>query len=218
MDLFQRLKTDAAAEWQAYVAHDFVQGMEAGTLPEASFRHYLFLIQFARAYALAIYKSPAPDDMRQALEGVKAILDTELGLHIELCGSWGMSREEVENAPEATQTMAYTRFVLEAGMAGDLLDLQVALAPCILGYAEIGAAISGGALKGNPYKRWIDEYSSAFYQGIAADFRNWMEKTAGIYMTRGPVSAVIVALQQGNTAGGGFLADGPGCVWRLTER
>jgi len=42
------------------------------------------------------------------------------------------------SAPEAMETMAYTRFVLERGLAGDLLDSQVALAPCLVGYGESG--------------------------------------------------------------------------------
>jgi thiaminase (transcriptional activator TenA) len=40
-----------------------------GSLPKAAFRHYLiqdylFLIEFARAYALSVYKSPKLADMR----------------------------------------------------------------------------------------------------------------------------------------------------------
>ena len=33
--------------------------------------------------------------------------------------------------PEALETVAYTRFVLDRGLAGDRLDLEVALAPCV---------------------------------------------------------------------------------------
>ncbi len=45
-------------------------------------------------------------------------------------------------ATEAGATVAYTRFVLERGLAGDLLDLLTALAPCIVGYAEIGRELA----------------------------------------------------------------------------
>ncbi|MEP3047334.1 MAG: thiaminase II [Roseibium sp.] len=190
MNLFQRLKSDSAEQWSSYVDHSFVEQLGNGTLPLNCFKHYLvqdylFLIQFARAYALGIYKSPSVADMRQSLEGVKAILDVELDLHLELCGSWGMSREEIEQAPEDTPTMAYTRFVLDAGMAGDLLDLQAALAPCIIGYAEIGKALAdkGCASDDNPYKRWIEEYSSDMYQELAVGFGEWMDQTANQYLT-----------------------------------
>jgi thiaminase/transcriptional activator TenA len=186
--LFQRLMNDCGPAWSAYAEHAFVEQMGSGTLPDACFRRYLvqdylFLIQFARAYALAIYKSPTPADMRAAVEGVKAIVDVELDLHVEFCASWGMSREDIEAAEEATETMAYTRFVLEAGMAGDLLDLQVALAPCILGYAEIGKRLAPGRGDANPYERWIAEYSSDAYQAVAGDFEAWLETVAGTYLT-----------------------------------
>ncbi len=35
-------------------------------------------------------------------------------------------------------TVAYTRYVLDAGMTGELVDLYAALAPCAIGYAVIG--------------------------------------------------------------------------------
>ena len=41
-------------------------------------------------------------------------------------------------AEEALGNLAYTRYVLEAGFSGDFLDLMAALAPCVLGYGEIG--------------------------------------------------------------------------------
>jgi thiaminase/transcriptional activator TenA len=38
--------------------------------------------------------------------------------------------------------MAYTRYVLDAGMRSDLLTLRVALAPCVIGYAEIATRLA----------------------------------------------------------------------------
>ena len=147
VSLFQRLKTDCADDWRSYVDHAFVRGMGDGSLPQAAFRDYLvqdylFLIQFARAYALAIYKGRSLAEMRGALEGLKAILDVEMDLHVRLCGRWGISASDLEATPEKNETIAYTRFVLDAGQAGDLLDLYVALAPCMIGYGEIGAALA----------------------------------------------------------------------------
>ena len=68
------------------------------------------------------------------------------------------------------ETMAYTRYVLEKGVQGDLLDLHVALAPCMLGYAEIGRALAGcptAHVEANPYTPWIDMYASDEYQALA---------------------------------------------------
>jgi caspase domain-containing protein/TENA/THI-4/PQQC family protein len=63
MSFFERLKTEASAEWRAYTEHPFTNGLADGSLAEAAFRQYLvqdylFLTEFARAYALSVYKSP----------------------------------------------------------------------------------------------------------------------------------------------------------------
>lgn len=171
--LFARLRSAVRDDWHAYVRHPFVEQLGAGTLPDASFRRYLvqdylFLIHFARAYALAAYKSRDLADIRLAAAGLNTIADTEMALHVAFCEEWGLSEEDMAATPEAQETMAYTRYVLEAGNAGDLLDLHVALAPCIVGYAEIGSMLaSRGRMEGNPYRPWIEMYASTEYQTAA---------------------------------------------------
>lgn len=173
--LFDRLRDAAPGDWRAYTEHRFIRDLAAGTLPEACFRHYLkqdylFLIHFARAYALAVYKGDDLDDMRGAAAALNGILNVEMKLHVEFCAGWGLSEAQMEAEPEARATMAYTRFVLERGMAGDLLDLQVALAPCVIGYGEIARALAADPqtrCAGNPYEAWIAMYAGAEYQAVA---------------------------------------------------
>ena len=171
--LFARLRDAAAPHWQAYCGHRFVRALAAGTLPQAAFRHYLtqdylFLIHFARAYGLAAYKAHDLDDIRQAAAGLSAIVDVEIGLHVKFCAGWGLTEADMAALPEDRATMAYTRYVLERGLAGDLLDLHVALAPCIVGYAEIGARLKNKTDAGNPYAEWIAMYADDDYQETAA--------------------------------------------------
>jgi thiaminase/transcriptional activator TenA len=176
LGLFATLRQACATSWTGYVSHPFVRGLASATLPEACFRHYLvqdylFLIHFARAYGLAAYKAETLADIRAAAAGLSAIVDQEIALHVGYCRSWGMSEGEMAAAEEAEATMAYTRYVLEAGCSGDLLDLQVALAPCVVGYAEIGevlAADPAAAVEANPYRSWIETYAGADYQAVAA--------------------------------------------------
>ena len=189
--LFNRLKSDCAEEWKSYAEHPFVEQMGDGTLPKECFQHYLiqdylFLIHFARAYALAVYKAPTLDLMRGCLEGLKAILDEEMQLHLKLCKEWGLSPVEVENTPEAKATMAYTRYVLEAGQAGDLLDLFTALAPCMIGYAEIGSRLAGlpnGLSDDNPYNVWIAEYSDSGYIQVAENAKSLLDELGEASLT-----------------------------------
>ena len=170
--LFDRLKAACATEWEAYVRHDFVRQLGAGNLPETAFRHYLqqdylFLIHFARAYALAGYKAETLEDLRSAAATMAALVDSEMSLHVAYCADWGLSEAEMAALPEDRPTIAYTRFVLERGMAGDLLDLHTALAPCIVGYAEIGTDLADKSGPENPYSAWIDMYAGADYQAVA---------------------------------------------------
>jgi thiaminase (transcriptional activator TenA) len=189
--LFERLKAAAAPEWRAYVEHPFTAGLSDGSLPQPAFRHYLvqdylFLIEFARAYALAVYKAPQLSDMRESAAALSAILDVEMNLHVKLCAGWGLSPDDLERATAAAETLAYTRYVLDTGMRGDLLALKVALAPCVIGYAEIAlrlAAAARAAATGNPYRVWIDEYAGAAYQDVAAKARADLDRLAERYLT-----------------------------------
>lgn len=172
---FSALRDAARADWQRYVEHPFVRGLADGTLPEAAFRHYLaqdylFLIDFARAYGLAAYKAGGLDEIRDAAEGLKAIVEVEMALHVAFCAEWGTDAAALEATERDSATLAYTCYVLERGTAGDLLDLRVALAPCILGYGEIGARLAADpatVTAGNPYARWIETYAGAAYQAAA---------------------------------------------------
>jgi thiaminase (transcriptional activator TenA) len=175
--LFDSLKSACADEWTDYTRHDFVRQLADGSLPEAAFRHYLqqdylFLIHFARAYALAGYKSETLAELRSAAATMSALVDTEMKLHVAYCAEWGLSEVDMEALPEDKATVAYTRFVLERGSAGDLLDLQVALAPCVIGYGEIGRALADDpATKrdGNPYADWVAMYAGEEYQEVTVE-------------------------------------------------
>src|ERR1700680_4458260 len=175
--LFSRLVGAAVPAWYAYTRHEFVHLLASGDLPEACFRRYLvqdylFLIHFARAWGLAIYKSDALGEMRRAQRLVAATLDGEIGLHIDYCRGWGLSEPAMASEPEAAATVAYTRFVLDRGAAGDRLDLEVALAPCVVGYAVIAAERIGDPatrLEGSPYREWLQMYAGSDYQDLASE-------------------------------------------------
>ncbi len=185
-DVLSRLKATCTAQWADYVGHDFVRRLADGSLPEACFRHYLtqdylFLVHFSRAYALAVYKADDLTEMRQAAATLHALLNTEMSLHLRVCAGWGLSEADITAVPEADANLAYTRFVLDSGMAGDLLDLLVALAPCVVGYGEIGARLLADPatqLEGNPYRDWIEAYSGAEYREVAEAAAAQLERVA----------------------------------------
>lgn len=162
---------DAAPDWQAYTHHAFVAGLGDGTLPQASFLHYLrqdyiFLIHFSRAWALAAAKADTLAEMQAASATLHALAHVEMPLHMRICAEAGIPADMLEATQEAPANLAYTRYVLEAGYSGDFLDLMAALAPCVLGYGAIGARLAGS---GGPYADWIATYGGAEYQQLCRD-------------------------------------------------
>ncbi len=179
--LFNRLRADAGAAWQRYITHDFVRALGDGTLPREKFQNfliqdYLFLLQYARAYMLLAYKLDDPADMRAAMATATVLLEGELPLHVGYCAGWGITEPEMAAAPHSLELLAYTRYVLELGLAGDSLDLMVALAPCIAGYAEIGARLAPGLAADNPYAPWVAAYTGAEYTDSVASALAMLER------------------------------------------
>jgi thiaminase/transcriptional activator TenA len=179
-----RLIEDAGEDWARFTRHRFVEDLAAGTLDPAAFRYYLvqdyrFLVHFSRAWALVAVKSEDVDDIKSAASLVHTLIDDELKLHIETCAGWGLSHDELKATPEDPANAAYTRFVLERGFAGDLADLLVALMPCVIGYAEIGARLDrdpATVRDGNPFAAWIATYAGDDYQSGAAAAADQLER------------------------------------------
>jgi thiaminase/transcriptional activator TenA len=104
--------------------------------------------------------------MQAASATLQALVHHEMPLHVQICAGEGIDAAALEATEEAAANLAYTRFVLEAGYSGDFLDLMAGLAPCVLGYGEIGARLDGS---GGPYADWIGTYAGAEYQRLCHD-------------------------------------------------
>ncbi|MGJ8544148.1 MAG: thiaminase II [Sulfitobacter sp.] len=180
---FARWRAGAAADWHDYTRHGFVEGMRDGTLPRAAFLHYLvqdyvFLVHFARAWSLAVVKSETLEEMRSCAATVDALVNHEMSLHVQTCAAEGISEAELFEAAEDRANLAYTRYVLDAGLQGDYLDLMAALVPCVMGYGEIGARLGGTQAPGTPYADWIATYAGAEYQTLCADVGRMIDGAA----------------------------------------
>lgn len=170
---FTLWRENARPDWDSYTRHSFVERFKDGSLPQSAFlnylaQDYLFLKHFARAWALAVVKADDLDEMRACSATVATLLDHEMSLHVQTCARAGISADALENAQEATTTIAYTRFVMDAGFSGSFLELLAALMPCVLGYGEIGLRLAREASHKTPYRAWIDTYSGAEYQTACA--------------------------------------------------
>lgn len=160
----------AAGPWREYTRHAFVEGLRDGGLPRRAFLHYLvqdyvFLVHFSRAWSLGVVKSETLDEMKVCAGTVDALVNHEMDLHVTTCAAAGIDEATLFAAREEVENLAYTRYVMDAGMQGDFLDLMAALAPCVLGYGEIGARL-GAERTDDAYADWIDTYAGAEYQEV----------------------------------------------------
>ncbi|MEM9329913.1 MAG: thiaminase II [Pseudomonadota bacterium] len=168
--VFAELQATCPQIWKAYTNHDFVEGLKDGSLPHDAFLHYLrqdyvFLMHFSRAWALAVVKSETHSEMMTAVSIVNALISEEIQLHVGVCKEMGISEAELFATRETPANLAYTRFVLEVGYSGDLLDLLSALLPCVMGYGEIGTRLKA-EMSAPTYADWINTYAGEEYQGV----------------------------------------------------
>ncbi len=172
--LYARLRADAGEAWRAYVEHPFVASLAAGTLAREEFgawlaQDYLYLVHYARAYALLVYKSGRVAEMASNAALLHGLLDGEMSLHRRQLATYGTAPEQIERIPETLELVAYSRYMLDRGITGDVLDLSVTLAACLGGYGEIGLRLlrdPATRIEGNPYRDWIETYSGTHYHDL----------------------------------------------------
>ena len=169
--LFNLLKLSCAKEWFSYTNHKFINSLSEGSLPKECFKKYLiqdyfFLIKFIKILGLGCVKSQNNSDLMRCVNFIIAIKN-ELKLHLHYCKKYKITQKKILKTPTLIENKNYTDFVMKVGTQGDILDLFTALGPCIIGYGEIGYNLKKKQSEKNPYKAWIDTYSSKDYQIIA---------------------------------------------------
>ena len=162
---------------QAAVAHPFVRGLGDGSLPREVFAGYVaqdafFLESFARAYALALARSPDAATLL-ALADLLAGVRDELGLHASYAAQWGIDMAGVEPAPA---TLAYTDFLLATAATGGVGLVCAAMTPCMRLYAHLGAALDADTA--GPYGEWVRTYADPGFEALAVRLEDLLDEHA----------------------------------------
>ncbi|HVB65023.1 MAG TPA: thiaminase II [Nitrolancea sp.] len=167
------------------LAHPFVRGIGAGTLPREPFvyyvrQDYLYLIEYSRVLALGVARAHDLEIMELFAELVHTTLHVEMGLHRGFCERLGISRDVLDNTPMAPTTHAYTRHLLTVAHNGTIAELMASLLPCQWGYWEIGQALARQGLPTNEplYAEWIEMYSAPEYGELAERLRAFFDRIA----------------------------------------
>jgi thiaminase (transcriptional activator TenA) len=179
------MRQAAADLWQAQFDHPFVRGIADGTIHPDRFRFfirqdYLYLIDYARAFALACARAPRLDLMERFAELADTTLQTEMELHRAYAAEWGISRAELEAEARAPATAAYTNFLLRTAALGEFVELVAALLPCTWGYSELGRHLAQGPRpQEERCARWIEMYAADEFAELAAWCREVCDSLAG---------------------------------------
>lgn len=140
--------------------HPFVTELAEGTLPQAKFEMYLgqdriYLANYAtemKDLAAMLPEGHLTDLYRRFAE---ESMEAENALHEEMSG-----KKDIDLKPLAG-TSAYMGHTSGIIASGDLALSMAAMLPCMWVYNEIGKYITGIAkLEGNPYRSWIECYTS----------------------------------------------------------
>lgn len=167
------LRARASAIWDAQHDHPFVRGIGDGTLDPDRFGYwlrqdYLFLLDYARTFALAVARSPDLPTMSRFAHLLHETLGAELDLHRSYVAGFGITEDDLARETRAPTTQGYTDFLVRTAATGDFAELIGALLPCMWGYSEVGQALESRGRPAEPrYAAWIATYADPGFAELA---------------------------------------------------
>ncbi|MFW6141273.1 MAG: thiaminase II [Candidatus Saliniplasma sp.] len=185
MTFCDELREEASDIWYAYHEHPFVKGIGDGTLDRDKFQYwlredYVYLIDYARAFAFAAGKANELEVMQKFAELLDGVLNTEMELHRQYAARFGIFEDELERVEKSPTCQAYTDFLVRTASVGTLPEIIAALVPCFWGFLEIGKRLAetGDTSENNPYRDWIEMYSSDEFQELSDWSKEMMNEMA----------------------------------------
>lgn len=168
------LRQAADTVWEEGYRQPFLRELGAGTLERDRFAFYmtqdsLYLNDYAKVHALALAKTDDPQIMQFMAKVQNDVFHVETSLHRSFLASFGITPETLAQSRQSAFARAYTSNMLAIAYGGDILDVMVAVLPCAWVYADYGQRLAeefAGTLETNPYRPWIDMYSTgSFWSG-----------------------------------------------------
>ena len=156
--------------WDNCLNHPFIQEMAQGTLDEELFKNYIiqdsiYLKEYARVFAMAMYKSTTLEDIRAYYSILGFVNDSESNTRIKYLHSYGLTDQDVENTVQKPQNKAYTDFMLETAQTEDTPEILMAVLPCMISYGYIGEYMASlPNVKESKYWDMIYDYISDNYK------------------------------------------------------
>ncbi len=184
MKTTERLLDCTEKIWNDYLKHPFVQGIADGSLDEEKFRYYMvqdyvYLIDYAKVFALGVAKSRDTETMRLFADYVHQILDGEMDIHKGYMKRLGIELSDAESAEPALDNRSYTSYMIRIAYEEGPEEIAVAILSCALSYEHIARRI----LKMNPeadrhpfYGEWVTGYANEAYHEANQDLIRLTER------------------------------------------
>lgn len=140
---------------------------------------YRFLVEYCRLFAFAAARAPDLETLIRFAELLRATAVSEMSLHRELAGRYGIGQADLEAEPMAPTTQGYTDFLVRTAAAGDFAELGAALLPCMWGFSEIGLELAKAPKPSDPeLSAWIDSYADPDFAALAGWCRDLVDGLA----------------------------------------
>jgi thiaminase/transcriptional activator TenA len=163
----QKALLQSAPVYDAIVSHDFIWQLIEGNLDQRIFIRYvqqdaLYLADYAKALAILAGKAPDQDTLMRMLKFSEGCIVVERSLHEHF-----LARHRAEPALEKSPAcFAYTNFLLATVALEPFCVGLAAVLPCFKIYTDVGHYIHRRATNPNPYRAWIDTYSSREFDSL----------------------------------------------------
>ena len=171
MKVSERLYNSIIDLWNKYNEHPFVKSLADGTLPLEKFQFFmiqdhLYLMQYAKVFALGVLKAKNESDMRLFSSLIAATLDTENALHQDYLRRLNISQEMIAQAKPSIVTDSYTNYMIAIAEKEGLGELMAAVLSCSWSYKLIGDFMEKfpGATEQEFYGEWVNMYISDGYR------------------------------------------------------
>ena len=128
---------------------------------------YLYLIEYAKVFAVGIAKSNSIEIIRFLSDAVHAIFKSEMHIHEAYMQRFGVTAEEVADTMPSLDNRSYTSYMLRVAYEGGIAEILASVLSCALSYEYIAKVVvsehpQAGA---HPfYGEWVSGYASEAYQ------------------------------------------------------
>lgn len=186
MSFVRTLVNDCLHYWEESLEQPFVREMALGTLAPELFRQYtiddsIYLREYARVFALGIYKAENMEQMQELYRFLNFINATEAVTRVRYLRAWGMSQAMVDRMEPRPENLSYTRYMLRVAEQGGIPEILMAALPCMFSYTYIGLRLIElhPKIKSSPYWEVIEEYVSPFCLSCCEQWGRFAEKVCG---------------------------------------